>query len=220
MQFSAIVQEAFERVVQNRMHLLNLLIVPFLIIFGWGILQDKTTSTFLSFLSIGVGLIVQTVIAITIHRVILLGSEQVTSENIYQWSKRETRFALHLVALILFMGSIGIVALVFNIFGLIIGPFLSLWVFSRCSLVFPAIALNKEFSFEHSWKLTSEHQLQMFLVVLAFPFLLNMPLFFLKQINGLWMIASILSTLSVVFTIAALSVSYECIVEKPKMDGG
>lgn len=219
MQFSTIVKETYERVVQNRKHLLNLLIVPFLIVFGWGILQDKTTSTFLSILSVFVGLIVQTVISITIHRVILLGSDQVTSENIYQWSKRETRFALHLLALVLFMGSIGIVSLIFNIFGLIIGPLLSLWIFSRCALVFPAIALNKEFSFEHSWKLTSEHQLLMFLVVLAFPFLLNLPLFFLNKINGLWMIASILSTLSVVFTIAALSVSYEYIIEQSNSDG-
>jgi hypothetical protein len=95
--------------------------------------------------------------------------------------------------------------------GIAVAIFLISWMMSRWSLVFPGIAIDKEISFELSWELTKDHQLLMFLVVIVFPVLLNIPTFFLEKLPKTIVLTIFLSTLSIVFTVAALSVSYQLI---------
>jgi len=159
-------------------------------------------------------LMVQTLFAITTHRMILLGPKSIPEWGLFKWSKRETFFALHIVGLSLItipimpLGSIPFLG----------GPiFIGLvcWLFSRLSLVFPAIAINQGGSFKSSWELTKKHQMLMFLVVIVFPITLLIPAYLFSLFPYTFLLTSLLTNLLMTFTtilvVAALSASYKVV---------
>ncbi len=160
-----------------------------------------------------IGVMVQTVFAVTTHRIILLGPEAVPEWGILRWTKRETFFALHVVALVVIALALWTLA---NIpaAGWLLAFVLILWVVGRLSLVFPAIAIDQGVSFNYAWTLTRHHQLLMVLVVVVFPLFLLVPFYLVSMIPYTFVISSFLLILSNVFTVAALSVAYKLIYKE------
>ncbi len=154
-----------------------------------------------------VGIILQTYVAITIHRLILLGDAAVPEWGLYSWTKRETLFLGHVF--LVAACSLPAVALGFVPF---VGIGLALcgiaWILLRLSLVFPAIAIDEWVSIRDSWDLTSDHQLLMLMTVIVFPFLLSLPIMFIALLPWSWLLEAVLDIVLTVLVVAALSLSY------------
>ena len=83
------------------------------------------------------------------------------------------------------------------------------WVFSRLSLVFPAIAIDQSVSYNFSWIVTKNFQFLMCLVVIAFPIILAIPGYFLDMLPYGFIASTVLNSLTTVLMVAALSVTYK-----------
>ena len=157
------------------------------------------------------GILVQTMLAITTHRIILLGPSSVSKWGLLSWSRREFSFALHLLVLgCLMILPVALAFFVPKMSWLISIPIIC-WLFGRLALTFPAIAIDKAVSFKYSWSLTKQHQLLMVLTVIVFPLILYLPAYFIGFIPYTFLISSLLSTLATVFMVSALSVAYRAI---------
>lgn len=210
MEFKKVIAGALYYVYENRITLAKALTWPFIAFVLLDATEYLDVEGILSFL-IGVSSVaVQAIFAITTHRIVLLGPDSVSKWGITSWTKRETFFVLHIVGLalmtipVMFLGFIPIL-------GWIVALIIICWLFGRLSLVFPGIAIDKGVSFKLSWELTKKHQLLMFLVVVAFPILLAIPLIILNLVPYTSFISSLASTFVIVFEVAALSMVYQLI---------
>ncbi len=158
-------------------------------------------------------LMVQTVIAVTTHRMILLGPGAVPEWGISRWSMRETFFTLHAVGLVLVVSPLGLLGIV-PVVGWLLALIVACWLIGRLSLVFPGIAIDQGVTFGLSWKLTRNRQMLMFLVVVIFPAMLFLPIFLLELLPYTLILTSFLATLATIMTIAALSVAYKIIYKE------
>lgn len=178
-------------------------------------LDSYLTNTFVGFVTGAFRLLIQTIFAITIHRVILLSHNPDATKVFFEWSKRETSFALYIIGMALLSFPIYLISSLLGFLGIVIAVVLTSLIISRCSLVFPSVAIDKSISLEASWEFTKNYKLLMFLVVLVFPMLLNIPLTFIANKFSYAIVPiSFMSTLSTVFTVAALSVSYKFITKE------
>ena len=167
----------------------------------------------LSWFLTAISWMVYSVIAITTHRVILLGPNSVPEWGITSWSKREIYFFLHFMGLCLI--TIAAVLLNFIPFLGAIAIFVVIcWLLPRFSLVFPGVAVDKGVSFKLSWRLTRSYQLLMFLVVVIFPILLILPLLVFELIPYGYFLSNIFIALVIVFQVSALSLTYKKITSE------
>ena len=210
MEFKKIVLGAFGYIFQYKKELAKALFVPFVIYvaldFSVLIRPNPFGAFFIGVLSIGI----QTIFAITTHRMVLLGPASVPNWGVYTWSKRETFFALHLIGLAIILIPIGFLSLIPTI-GIVIAVALICWLLGRLSLVFPAIAIDQGVSFKYSWELTKNRNILMFLVVIIFPILLTLPAFALSYLPYTTLLSSIVSTFATIFVVSSLSVAYKVI---------
>lgn len=197
-------------------------------------IDHMETGSFITGISSVLSSAFATIIAVTTHRIILLGRDSVSKWGFFNWGVRETVFALHIIALIFFLFFCSFIAkssytATFSILDLNSVPWkllvyipliitfviyvVAFWVIGRVSLAFPAIAINQGVSFRYSWKLTRKHQLLMFLVVIAFPICIWIPIYLLGKIPYTASVVSVLSLITMVFEIAILSVTYKAIYE-------
>lgn len=212
MEFKKVVAGAFVYVNQYKIVLSKALAIPFgcyLVIDAISLLELKPSLTWL-LAALGVG--VQAIFAITTHRVLLLGPSSVSSWGVTSWSRRESFFVLHMIGLGLLMIPIALIAMV-PFVGMLVALFLTCWVTGRLSLVFPGIAVDNGISFKRSWEMTERYQMLMFLVVILFPILLAIPAIILEFVPHTFFLTSFISTLVIVFQVAALSMAYQLISE-------
>ena len=211
--FTDIVLGATGCVYQFRTALAKALLAPFLFYMLLDAAELLEPGAIASFgLSIA-GIMVQTLFAITTHRVILLGPQAVPEWGLFDWSKREMMFALYLVSLGLILVPALLLLLVPAVgWALFLG--LACWLVGRLSLVFPATAIDQGVSFKLSWELTRQHQILMILVVAVFPVILLLPAMLLSFLPYTFVLTSFLTTFSTVFTVAALSVAYKAICQE------
>lgn len=209
---------AIAYVITYRRPLAKALLVPFLLYMLLDTLElAELNIVFLILLDLAT-IIVQTVFAITTHRMILLGPNSVPEWGLFKWSKRETMFALYLVALrIIFILSAFVFAPIFAPIGvgglaLLIG--FSAWLLSRLSLVFPAIAIDQGVSFKLSWQLTKHHQILMLFVIIVFPMLLFIPAAVVSALPYTLLLTSFLTAFATLFVVAGLSVAYRAIYKE------
>ena len=165
MKFRKIVYEAVGSVYANKVLLVTALFIPFLLYTAINAIDFLDPGTLISILLIIPMVVVETKIAVTIHRVVLLGPNSVSKKNLFKWTERETTFVFY-----------------YMILGGILYPFFYLegipdefdWIIfvlffllaMRFSLVFPAIALDQKISLKDSWRWTKNHKFLMSLVVL------------------------------------------------------
>ncbi|MBQ0759244.1 MAG: hypothetical protein KBT72_06290 [Zhongshania sp.] len=210
MEFKKIIAGAFVYVAKYRQVLLKALAIPFGIYLLIDALALLDLHPLLRWVFTALGIGVQAIFAITTHRVVLLGPSSVSTWGITSWTKRETAFVLHILGLSLLMIPFGLVGIV-PVVGAVVALFLICWVTGRLSLVFPGIAVDKGVSFKESWEMTENYQILMFLVVILFPVLLAIPVIVLNFIPYTFLLASFISTVVVVFQVAALSMAYQLI---------
>ncbi|NND81074.1 MAG: hypothetical protein HKN50_01465 [Gammaproteobacteria bacterium] len=217
MTFTDIFKRAVASIADNQALLLTALAWPFvahLLISGYsGGGRMGLMMLLLSLFSV----VVNAVIAITVHRIVLSGPDSVGKWGITSWGSAETSYLLHMIGLGLLMIPAALVAFI-----PLIGPLIALalicWLISRLSLVFPAIATGNKLSFQESWAQTEPHQLLMFLVVMVLPLLLILPALVLMFLPFKHLLFSIFSFIATVFVIAALSHAYKFISADKRLE--
>jgi len=155
-------------------------------------------------------------LAVITHRIVLLGPESVAEWGISRWSGRETAFLVHALGL-------GLVTLIpfASMFLLGFIPFivlftlpLSFWLLARLTLVLPGIAVDKEFTFQHSWEATRDFQLPMLGVVFLIPFVLGGVGLLIAQLPFTALLVSVYSIVATVYEVVVLSLAYQSITAK------
>jgi len=213
--FKEIVFGALGYVVLYKGALLKMLFLPFVLYILLEVIIENVNGLFLEFSTGIAGLLLQTIIAVTTHRIILLGPKSMEKSGVLNWARRDTSFFMHGVGLGLLV--IPIFALSFlpmGPIGFVIAIIISMWIVGRLSLVFPGIAIDHNITFKKSWGLTKNYQFIMFLVVIVFPILLFIPSVLVSKIPYTFLITSLLSTLTIVLTVSALSVTYKLVTNK------
>lgn len=161
--------------------------------------------------------IIQVLVAITVHRIVLLGPGSVLRWGTLGWGRRELRYALHAVGLLLIIIPVAALAVIPVIGGLLAVAVVT-WVVARLGLVFPAIAIDQEFSFKDSWRITANHQLLVLLVMFVNTVVLALLPALLPRV---FLVSSVISLTMVVLQIGLLSMVYQLIVnesnEKPSV---
>ncbi len=214
MNFYRVAASAIATVAHYRLRLAKALAIPFAITVLLDLLTYFSTSAIGVFVLNVLNGAVYSIFAITTHRIVLMGNDAVSEWGITSWSKRETAFALHLIGVSLLVIPASLPAAIPYV-GIVITIVLVCWLVGRLSLVFPGIAVESGVSFRRSWELTADHQLLMFLVVLVIPVILTLPVYVLAMIPYTFLVISALSTLLIVFEVAALSMAYRLITESP-----
>jgi len=211
------IEQSFASVNANCTPLAKALVLPvvaYLAIASLTIVYDANT-TFTWILRAAI-LIPITLIAITTHRIILLGPESVPTWGINRFGWREIKFMLAQYMVIIFL--VPVMVLFFVPFvGPILGMIAGAYMLGRMSLVFPSIALQRKFDFKDSWDATKNYKLMMFVVVAVFPFVLGMIEFMLERIQGIALVLQAISLFTTVYVVAALSIAYQIIME-PESD--
>ena len=170
------------------------------------------------------------VLAVTTHRLVLLGSGSVPKFGFRLWGYREALFAVYTIGIgvVLLVPGLFIVVIVapileFNvgfavqvttiIFALLISiPFAI--VAARLSMALPATAVGDSLTFRGSWQATKGRSFSMFFIFWIIPIALALPvLIFLLFDSQLAELAILpVSSLGLVVEIAALSISYRVLV--------
>jgi hypothetical protein len=170
-----------------------------------------------------------TLFAVTCHRLVLLGSESVTTPFFPRWSWRESRFFAWLVAICLIHMLAWYVILfppltvAVNVsaaaresgtwaeWASSIARIPALYVFARLSLVFPATAIDKRPDLRWTWDLTRNNGWRLVVVVGVLPWVISGLVGLLYRENATVFETIILSVLGIALfavEIAALSLSY------------
>lgn len=165
-----------------------------------------------------VSLVLHTWLAITTHRIILLGSEAVPEWGLYRWSRRENLFLLYFLGM---LGGLIMVALLLTVIP-VIGPLIFIVIalvgVACLSLVFPAIAMEETTSFPAAWALAQGNVPALILCICVLPFVLGLPTFFLAAY--LPPVAAFLQSAITVFTVTVLSIAYLELTRRPATSDG
>lgn len=210
-----ILTKAFRYVYGYRMQLGKALLFPLSIMAAIGLYEsDSESISWLSLITVFLAeILVHTVVAINTHRIILMGPPSVPEWGIFKPSKRELIFILYSI-------SIGLITIPLSLFALIpiIGfpvAFLAIaYVIGRSSLVFPAVATDHRWTFSDSWRATKNYQILMMVIAVGFPIIMGLPEFLLGFFPHATMLAKIVSVLTFVFVVAALSIAFKAIANE------
>ncbi len=145
----------------------------------------------------------QAVLALITHRITLI-PDAVPPLGLHRLGAREFTFLAY------FTGAYGAFSLFLYVFSLIGAAILAIvigiWLLSRFSLCFPAIAVGDRMRLEDSWALTAPHQGTMLMVVLLFPLVVGIIIGILKLL--LPFLSFLLEPVATVITVIALSIAY------------
>jgi hypothetical protein len=213
MEFNKVLAGAFYYVGLHRRALAKALFIPFLVYLLIEFLTQLDLHFVLNWALVVPVIVVQSILAITTHRILLLGPDSVPTFGIISWSKRETYFVVHVIGLWLLFTAITFLIFV-SFTGGIIASLVFICIMGRLCLVFPGISIDRGMTFRHSWEMSANHNLLMFLVVIVFPFLLYIPVALLARLPYTFLLTGVLWTALIVLQIAALSMAYRLLASK------
>jgi hypothetical protein len=221
MTFKELFSLTLKHVYAFRIELSKVLLFPFILSIFLEVLPFWSSKYLFSIIYMVLSLMLQTIFAITTHRMILLGPSHVPKWGIIKWSHRETVFIFHVMALalIIFLCTLIMLLPVFGTLIFFVLVFICLFVlFPRLSLVFPAIAVGDRCSFKISWVVTKDYKKLMFFSIILIPFIIAFPVFLIKNIPYTFLIITILTDVTTVIGVASLSLSYKYILKKMTED--
>ena len=167
-------------------------------------------------------------IAVTIHRVAILGIDSVPTFGSVIFGFREFKMLFKIIQYFIIVIPFLLVSLI-PIVGIFIAIFLSILLVSRLSLVFPACACDEKLGFLSAWEITKRYKLLIIVMVVLFPFVFSLTVgfvytlaieFLIKVIDSnLSFLYSILDVFLTVFFVSALSSVYNLINPRPLNDG-
>lgn len=176
--YKTIIKVTFEKLFSKWQVLLKALFLPLLFLLfmeyvGVNVLIQKDSSAIGVLILTVISLIINVFIAVTTHRVLLLGDDSVPPYGIFTLGARERKFFLKsiILALIVIL-PMSIATFIHPILG-VIAIISGLIIFSRLSLVFPAVCIDEEISFGDAWNLTKEYKGLVFLTLIVFPAILS-----------------------------------------------
>ncbi|MBC3766161.1 hypothetical protein [Neptunicella marina] len=217
MSFSSISLEAIQRVHTNRKRMVQALIFPFIALVVVDLLQGLEPKGAMAMALNILGMLINTLFAVTTHRIILIGDHAVPPFGLSRWTKRETSFLLHTLAFaLIFMPFVLVGMFATSGFWVLIPGLICIsWLAARLSLVFPAIAIEDENAgFKLAWELSRGKTGFMLAVVFLLPVISIVISYPLLILPGTDAIASMLGTIILVYEVAILSLAYESLSQK------
>ncbi len=195
-----------------KIQFLKILAFPFIFFSVYYLTVSENSNIIFSWIILLTSWIIYTQVAVSTHRIILLGPNAVPNWGIYLPTFRELHFfmtsfilGIMMLPLLLFMAIPGI--------GIIMYTIASAYLISRFSLVFPTIAIDNPMTFSDSWAVTKNYQILMLTVVLIFPIVVSIPEILFDKLPHTEIIVTAVSLITLVLMVAALSVSYKVINE-------
>jgi len=162
---SAVIADAFQRLIAGRRRLVKLIVIPFLLLVMFNLTLRLVLDDWLyGLVQVPLILVLQTCILVAVHRLVLLGEDAVGTWGLTAWTARETRFALHLFLAGLAL-AVPTLLQIIPVIGGIASLVFALWLAARIGLVFPAIAIGHRISLVQAWRLSESHQWQLFLIL-------------------------------------------------------
>lgn len=120
------------------------------------------------------------IFTITIHRIMILGPDSTPKSGIFGWGSREWRFLILSIGLTLTVFLLTLTPIYFFPYLVFQGDFYKyvMWLvflpavilFCRLLLVFPATAIDSDFTFIQSCRMSRGNTIRLCLVISAFPF--------------------------------------------------
>ena len=199
-------KNVFAVLAQHGQQLLTSLAIPFLLLFSVGIALSDGQSNAITLPFALLISAIQGIVALITHR-ISLAPDTVPTLGLNQFTMREGIFLVYFVGI---FGSINALQeMVFNLVGpltFLLMAVVIIWVLSRISLTFPALAVGDYVPLRSSWEMTKPFQRPMLMVVVVFPVVVSILLApFVLLLPALLVLVQPLVT---VVTIVALSLTY------------
>ena len=231
--YKKIINLTFLPVFENKTALMKALLIPLILI----IILTKlslffTGNTALILLNLPI-LLLNISIAITTHRILLLGPNSIPTWGSFSLGKREWSFFLMSIVLTVIMIPFGlVVALVLSIKlptaitmgAIVLMGIFALMCFCRFCLVLPSIAIDNRLSLGESWRYTKNYKMLTFFTIIIFPlvFSLIVGLVYMLVIGFLIALISphldilipVLNVFITVFIISAISATFKVISEE------
>lgn len=208
-----IIKESAHIVFANRDAIFKALTVPFAAVILCGFVQMHSNDERLLVLIELIEYAVYIVVAIAIHRLLLLGPNSIEKPENNSLTRRQFSFFAYMIGLVFLTTLLLSVLVQFPYIGITLGVLAFIYLTARLSLVFPAIAIDEETSFSDSWNLTKNHQFTMIVITSIFPLILEIPQLALSYLPYSVIAGNIVFLISTVFVVAALSSSYKHIKE-------
>lgn len=217
---------AYGAVFGNLGTLIKAFFVPAVIMLALAVIGAEFEGSVVARVLIGIaGLPFATLMAVAVHRSVLLGPDSLVNGWSLYWSERETSFLTWLVILGIWLSitvfAFSVAALMLQeswLISLAVYVFY-LWVQGRFSMVLPATAVDRRMHLSQSWYLTSGNDLQL-IVVLGFPILVMVGLFrlifMLHSAYGYVILAYAVSLFTMAVEVAVLSLSYRFLFEEAR----
>ncbi len=246
--YKEIIKRTLDLLFEKKYILMKALLIPFLIlcVIEYFSTQEveQSIGKYNFFILMALSFFVTIIISINVHRILLLKEEDTPTWGIYQFGQREISFIIKGIGLALLIGlTVFILYFISMFLGKLVQSFLGSsissyyniavfigitvflgMIFSRISLIFPAISIDKPMDFGDAFELTKNYKLLVFVTVLVIPiffalvvgFVYGLVIKFLMALisEDLSILYSLLNIFITVFTIGFLSVTYGYIISK------
>jgi hypothetical protein len=204
------------------------LIVPllFIVILEQGMHYIEQDSSFKYWVFFVLHLIVMTLFSVICHQLVLIDPQTVSSSSVLRFGRREIRFIYWLITFsltLMVIAAPGVILVFFAAqyamdvqgdFGMyvaMLGAVPAFYITARFSLMFPAIATDKEFSLKSVWRLTAGNGWRLVIIVAGFPVILVTILNLLTRDDAALieaLVYSIFGTLLTAVEVVAVSLAY------------
>ena len=178
-----ILTQAFVVPWELRVELIKKLSVPILFLIGIGYVEEYSNGIY-DYLFAFIGYLAYVFLAVTCHRIIILGKNSVPTFGVRKWTMREARFFSWLVGLYIMIG-----VMIFSIAALpsviiplfegrvmylvipvsIISALPGVYVLSRLSLIFPATSVDEKANIKWAWDISRNNGWRLAVIVCALP---------------------------------------------------
>ncbi len=208
---SRILAGALATVLEHRVRLSYALAGPagIFVLMGFIPQDPEAISGALVLLTAATTAFLHTIVAISTHRIVILGPDSVPKWGITSWSLRETRFLLYLFGVAFGVAMLASFAVLLpQPIGLALMAGVAIVMFSALSLVFPAVALEHPISLQQAWAMAQGNFFPLIVCVWVFPICMVLPVVALSLIPYTQPLTAILQLAANVLTVAALSLAY------------
>ncbi|MFT7651901.1 MAG: hypothetical protein ACI9ON_001569 [Limisphaerales bacterium] len=186
------------------------LAIPAVVFVALSFVQTQEEITAPIFMLTGlITLTMHTIVAVTTHRIIILGPDSVSTWGLTRWSMRETQFLLYLLSMgfgVVMLVSLGLILP--QPVGIALAISIAIVVVSCVSLVFPSIAVEQPLTFKAAWDLAQGNIFPLVVCVWLFPIAISLPVGALSMVAYTGPLVAILQLVANALTIAALSLAY------------
>ncbi|PKF48784.1 hypothetical protein [Enterovibrio nigricans] len=222
--FAQTLKLATQRTWQAKAAISKAIAIPLVLSYLLDVAVYQSKNSDLAILSSFVAFAMAILVAINVHRVLLLGKASVPSWGRITFGAIERKFVVYTLGYTFFMIGMGVLVYGFNMFVEPFGLILSLvaiigfaLVSCRLSIIFPAIAVGDDISVNAVWQKTEGKTAQLFLLLGVFPILVGV-MTQLVSFLGLYMLDLLVGYVAMVYFIAILSFAYEHLSEGSRDD--